>query len=94
MVPAVTTVAHLDQDQAMAAKDFTRSAFPFVDVDLADGSLALYLRDVATADRLLEVVTQARAMLVAAAGGEAPAPIIRPTTNPYLTPGPLPVGVA
>lgn len=94
MVPAVTTVAHLDQDQAMAAKDFTQTAYPFVDIDLADGALTLYLRDVATADRLLEVVTQARTMLVAAAGGEAPAPIIRPVANPYLTPGPLSVGVS
>ena len=94
MTAALTADLQLNQDQAMAAKDFTRTAYPFVAVDLADGALTLFLRDLATVDRLIEVVTQARMLLAVAAGGEAPDPIIRPTANPYLTPGPLPIGVA
>lgn len=93
MEPALTAAVRLHPDQAMTVKDFTRAAFPFVTVDLADGALTFFLSDVAEVDRLLEVVAQARMLLVAAAGGEAPAPIFRPTVNPYLTPGPLPVGV-
>jgi hypothetical protein len=94
MVAALTVDVRLRPDEAMRAKDFTGSAFPFVAVELADGALTLFLSDVAEVDRLLEVVTQARMLLVAATGGEASDPIIRPTANPYLTPGPLPIGVA
>jgi hypothetical protein len=94
MDAALTADVRLTEGQAMAARDFTRSAYPFVAVDLADGALTLFLRDVATVDRLIEVATQARMLLVAAAGGEVPDPIIRPIANPYLTPGPLPIGVA
>ena len=94
MEPALTVDVRLNQDQAVTVKDFTRSAYPFVTVTLADGALTLFLSDVAVADRLLQAVTQARMLLVAAAGGEAQEPILRPAANPYLTPGPLPIGVA
>lgn len=44
-------------------------------------------------DRLAGLVAEARMLLVAALG-ENPEPIVRPAANPYLTPGPVPEGVS
>lgn len=90
---AVTAELHIDVDQAMTVRNFTRSHRPFVTLDLGEGTLCLYLTSVDQVDRLAELIAEARMLLVAALG-EDPGPIVRPGRNPYLTPGPLPVGVS
>jgi hypothetical protein len=58
------------------------------------GNLTALVSDPAVLDTLAAAVIEARDRLAAEITGQAPLPVDPPKANPYLTPGPLPVGVS